>query len=82
VRRPTDDHPLPRPGATGRPPATGSQAERTGSIAAHLHVHPQTVRYRIARLRELLGGAMDTPAGRFELDLALRIDRALTPAGG
>jgi DNA-binding PucR family transcriptional regulator len=36
-------------------------------------VHPQTVRYRIAKLRELLGGAMDEPQGRFELDLALRI---------
>ena len=40
--------------------------------AAELHVHPQTVRYRLARLRELLGGALDTPAGRFELALALR----------
>jgi PucR-like helix-turn-helix protein len=54
----------------------------TPAIAAQLHVHPQTVRYRIAKLRELFGEAMDTPAGRFELDLALRIDRALNPAGG
>jgi len=45
----------------------------TPAIAAELHVHPQTVRYRIAKLRELLGGAMDEPQGRFELDLALRI---------
>jgi DNA-binding PucR family transcriptional regulator len=48
----------------------------TPQIAAQLHVHPQTVRYRLARLRELLGDALDAPAGRFELGLALRI-RAL-----
>ncbi|MEA2161451.1 MAG: hypothetical protein QOD66_3831 [Solirubrobacteraceae bacterium] len=44
----------------------------TPGIAAQLHVHPQTVRYRIARLRELLGDALDSPEGRFELELALR----------
>jgi PucR C-terminal helix-turn-helix domain len=41
-------------------------------VAAELHVHPQTVRYRLARLRELFGEALDRPAGRFELALALR----------
>jgi hypothetical protein len=44
----------------------------TPAIAAELHVHPQTVRYRVNRLRELLGDALDTPDGRFELELALR----------
>jgi PucR C-terminal helix-turn-helix domain len=44
----------------------------TPAIAAELHVHPQTVRYRIAKLRQLLGDAMDTGDGRFELELALR----------
>jgi hypothetical protein len=48
----------------------------TPGIAQELHVHPQTVRYRMARLRELLGGALDTPEGRFELELALRIRAA------
>jgi hypothetical protein len=43
-----------------------------GLVAAELHVHPQTVRYRLARLRERLGGALDDPAARFELALALR----------
>ncbi|HET6831112.1 MAG TPA: helix-turn-helix domain-containing protein [Solirubrobacterales bacterium] len=43
-----------------------------GPTAADLDVHPQTVRYRIARLRELLGDALDDPEGRFELQLALR----------
>ncbi len=51
----------------------------TPAIAEELHVHPQTVRYRIAKLRELLGEAMDTGEGRFELGLALRIS-AVGPA--
>jgi len=42
------------------------------AMAGELHVHPQTARYRIARLRELLGDQLDDPDGRFELELALR----------
>jgi len=49
----------------------------TPGIAAELHVHPQTVRYRVGRLRELLGDALETPEGRFELELALRARRAV-----
>jgi hypothetical protein len=49
----------------------------TPRAAQQLHVHPQTVRYRLARLTELLGEALRTPDGRFELELALRIRRAL-----
>jgi hypothetical protein len=41
-------------------------------MAADLHVHPQTVRYRLARLRELLGDALDDPETRFELEVVLR----------
>ncbi|WP_156993174.1 PucR family transcriptional regulator [Pseudonocardia acaciae] len=41
-------------------------------IAAHLHLHPQTVHYRLARLRERLGDQLDDPQARFELALALR----------
>jgi PucR C-terminal helix-turn-helix domain len=40
--------------------------------ARELHVHPQTVRYRVARLRELFDGALEDPDARFELELALR----------
>jgi hypothetical protein len=47
----------------------------TPAIAGELHVHPQTVRYRVAKLRQLLGDAMDTGDGRFELELALRAAR-------
>jgi len=43
-----------------------------GTVARQLHLHPQTVRYRLARLRELFGNALDDPEGRFELELALR----------
>jgi sugar diacid utilization regulator len=49
----------------------------TPSVAAELHVHPQTVRYRVGRLRELLGGTLEDADGRFELELALRAGRAL-----
>jgi PucR C-terminal helix-turn-helix domain len=42
------------------------------TVAAALHVHPQTVRYRLARLRERFGPALDDPEGRFALQLALR----------
>ncbi|MCW2996309.1 MAG: putative sigma factor, partial [Conexibacter sp.] len=41
-------------------------------MAAELRVHPQTVRYRLARLRELLGAALDDPEARFELEVVLR----------
>jgi DNA-binding PucR family transcriptional regulator len=45
-------------------------------MAAALHVHPQTARYRVARLRELLGDDLDDPDARFELEIALRATAA------
>jgi hypothetical protein len=42
------------------------------AVAERLHVHPQTVRYRVAQLRELFGDQLDDPDARFELALALR----------
>ncbi len=50
---------------------------RLQAVAERLHVHPQTVRYRVGRLRELFGEVLDDPQGRFELDLALRSGGAL-----
>jgi hypothetical protein len=44
------------------------------AMAAEMHVHAQTARYRIARLRELLGDQLDDPDVRFELELALRAE--------
>src|SRR5206468_13022032 len=41
------------------------------AVAAELHIHPQTVHYRLTRLRELLGADLESPRGRIELQLAL-----------
>jgi hypothetical protein len=41
--------------------------------AERLHVHVQTVRYRLERLREVFGDALDDPQRRLELALALRV---------
>ena len=47
-------------------------AGTVADAAAELGVHPQTVRYRLGRLRELFGAALDEPDARFELELVLR----------
>jgi hypothetical protein len=47
---------------------------RLSPVATRLGVHPQTVRYRLARLRELFGESLDDPDERFWLELALRAD--------
>jgi hypothetical protein len=44
-------------------------------VAEALHVHPQTVRYRLGQLRELFGDRLEDPQARFELSLALRAPR-------
>ena len=43
------------------------------AMAEALHVHPQTVRYRLKKLRELFGDALDDPEARFQLETAVRI---------
>lgn len=48
--------------------------------AERLHVHVQTVRYRMEQLRELLGDALDDPERRLELALALRVRGVASPA--
>jgi hypothetical protein len=45
------------------------------TIAAELGVHPQTVRYRVTRLRELFGEVLADPDRRFDLELVLRAAR-------
>ena len=47
------------------------------AMARALDLHPQTVRYRLARLRELLGEQLDDPDARLELELALRAQSRL-----
>ena len=41
------------------------------AVAAELHIHPQTVRYRMTQLHDLFGPALDDPAIRARLTLAL-----------
>jgi PucR C-terminal helix-turn-helix domain len=42
------------------------------AAARRLHVHPQTVRYRLRRLDELFGDTLRDPNARFDLEIALR----------
>ena len=67
----------------GQTPASRARLEATllqwlrhrgaqSAIAAELGVHPQTVRYRMARLRELMGAVLEDPEQRFALEMALR----------
>ena len=44
---------------------------RREEVAAALHLHPQTIRYRMTRLRELYGEMLATPEGVLELVVAL-----------
>jgi hypothetical protein len=48
------------------------QRGNAAAMARALDVHPQTARYRLRGLRELLGDALDDPDARFEIELALR----------
>jgi hypothetical protein len=46
---------------------------RTEAVARALHVHPQTVRYRLGRLREQFGDRLEDADSRFELEVALSV---------
>jgi DNA-binding PucR family transcriptional regulator len=48
------------------------QQGNAAAMARALGVHAQTARYRLNRLRELLGATLDDADARFELELALR----------
>jgi hypothetical protein len=72
------------------PPGAGIRGEQTlrawldahgdvSAAAAALHVHPQTVRYRLAGLREVFGDTLDDPAARLELAIALRMTHPTPP---
>ncbi|WP_435303870.1 PucR family transcriptional regulator [Streptomyces phaeoluteigriseus] len=43
-------------------------------VAARLHVHPQTVRYRLRQLEKLFGESLHDPGTRLDLILALRAE--------
>jgi DNA-binding PucR family transcriptional regulator len=53
----------------------GAWLEHHGSVpdvARAIHVHPQTVRYRLNQLRGLFGDDLDDPEARFELLVVTR----------
>jgi PucR C-terminal helix-turn-helix domain len=41
------------------------------AVAADLHIHPQTVRYRMTQLHDIFGPALDDPVARARMTLAL-----------
>jgi hypothetical protein len=47
------------------------------AAARRLHVHPQTIRYRLRQVSGLFGDALTDPDARFRLLLALRVRRLL-----
>jgi hypothetical protein len=47
--------------------------ENAAEVAQRIHVHPQTVRYRLRQVTDLFGDQLRDPDTRFELQLALRI---------
>jgi hypothetical protein len=47
------------------------QLGRRDEVAGALHVHPQTVRYRMGQVRELFGDRLDDPRTVLELTIAL-----------
>ena len=51
-------------------------------MAQRIHVHPQTVRYRLRQIQELFGDQLRDPDRRFELQLALRIRTLAGDADG
>ena len=55
-------------------------ADNAGAAARHLHVHPQTVRYRLRQITELFGDRLNDPDARFTLQVALRVRRLVSPA--
>ncbi len=52
---------------------------RREEVAAHLHVHPQTVRYRMGQVRDLFGVRLDDPAVLLALTVALATDEPVAP---
>jgi hypothetical protein len=47
---------------------------RRDQVAAELHVHPQTVRYRMGQVRDAFGDALDDPRTVLDLTIALALE--------
>ncbi|MDP9861556.1 MULTISPECIES: PucR family transcriptional regulator [Streptosporangium] len=56
------------------------QSGNATEVAARLHIHPQTVRYRLRQATELFADQLSTPGDRFELEVVLRARAAGLPA--
>jgi DNA-binding PucR family transcriptional regulator len=52
------------------------------AVAQRLHVHPNTVRYRVRRIEKLLSTSLDDPDDRLVLALGLRATEALSEPPG
>jgi hypothetical protein len=52
-------------------------ADDANAAARRLHVHPQTIRYRLRQVSELFGDTLTDPDARFRLLLALRVRQLL-----
>ena len=62
-----------RPAAETSARTTACWLDRNANdVAATLHVHPPTVRYRLRTLQRLFGDQLGDPESRFELEIALR----------
>jgi DNA-binding PucR family transcriptional regulator len=55
-------------------------ADNAGAAAQLLHVHPQTVRYRLRQIAELFGDALQDTGARLELLIALQARQLLSSA--
>jgi len=54
---------------------------RVGWRRQHVHVYPQTVRYRLRQVEDLFGDQLRDPGRRFELEIALRARHMLRRPG-
>jgi len=52
---------------------------RREQVATYLHVHPQTVRYRMGQVREAFGDALDDPGAVLDLTIALALESPPEP---
>ena len=51
---------------------------RIADVAVELHLHQNSVRYRLGRIEELTGLSLDVPADRMHLELAMRLRKVAT----
>jgi DNA-binding PucR family transcriptional regulator len=59
-----------------------AHAGARNAVAQALHVHPQTVRYRMTQLREAFGDVLDDPERRTALTVVLRAAYGPVPKAG